>query len=123
MVVLKERRFLSGLRCDSQLANSPRWGRPDDGDKIKYYHYHAYAMLGFNKLAGNARRFKMLIGMSLQEFDLLLVKVEKMYPEERERGSPSDSDSARSGQAADSRWVCGIGRCCSCSTALVDFDD
>ena len=41
--------------------------------------------IGFNKLAGNARRFKMLIGMSLQEFDLLLVKVEKMYPEEERK--------------------------------------
>ena len=60
-------------------------GQLDDGDKIKYYHYHAYAMLGFNKLAGNARRFKMLMGMSLQEFDLLLVKVEKMYPEEERK--------------------------------------
>ena len=39
-------------------------------------------MLGFDKLASNARRFKMLMGMSLQEFDLLFVKVEKMYPEE-----------------------------------------
>ena len=37
-------------------------GRLDDGDKIKYYHYHAYAMLGFDKLAGNTRRFKMLMG-------------------------------------------------------------
>ena len=60
-------------------------GQLDDGDKIKYYHYHAYAMLGFNKLAGNARRFKMLMGMSLQKFDLLLVKVEKMYPEEERK--------------------------------------
>ena len=60
-------------------------GQLDDGDKIKYYHYHAYAMLGFNKLAGNARRFKMLMGMSLQKFDLLFVKVEKMYPEEERK--------------------------------------
>ena len=45
-------------------------------------------MLGFDKLASNARRFRMLMGMSLQEFDLLLVKVEKMYPEE-ERKRPS----------------------------------
>ena len=42
-------------------------------------------MLGFDKLAGNARRFKMLVGMSLQEFDLLFVKVEKMYPEEERK--------------------------------------
>ena len=42
-------------------------------------------MLGFDKLAGNARRFKMLMGMSLQEFDLLFVKVEKMYPEEERK--------------------------------------
>ena len=73
-------------------------------------------MLGFDKLASNARRFKMLMGMSLQEFDLLLTKMEKAYHEEERRGSPSGSDSARSGQAADSRWVCGSGYCCSCST-------
>ena len=61
-------------------------GRLDDCDKIKYYHYHAYTMLGFDKLAGNARRFKMLMGISLQEFDLLFAKVERMYPaEERKR--------------------------------------
>ena len=42
-------------------------------------------MLGFDKLASNAGRFKMLMGMSLQEFDLLFVKVEKMYPEEERK--------------------------------------
>ena len=43
-------------------------------------------MPGFDKLASNARRFKMLVGMSLQEFDLLNEKVEKVYPEaERKR--------------------------------------
>ena len=42
-------------------------------------------MLGFDKLASNARRFKMLVGMSLQEFDLLFAKVEKMYPEEERK--------------------------------------
>ena len=43
-------------------------------------------MIGFDKLASNARRFKMLMGMSLQEFDLLLTKMEKAYPgEERKR--------------------------------------
>ena len=43
-------------------------------------------MLGFDKLASNTRRFRMLMDMSLQEFDLLFVKVEKMYPEaERKR--------------------------------------
>ena len=41
--------------------------------------------IGFDKLASNARRFKMLIGMSLQEFDLLFAKVEKMYPEEERK--------------------------------------
>ena len=35
-------------------------------------------MLGFDKLASNARRFKMLMGMSLQEFDLLFTKVVKI---------------------------------------------
>ena len=39
-------------------------------------------MLGFDKLASNARRFRMLMGMSLQEFDLLFAKMEKTYPEE-----------------------------------------
>ena len=42
-------------------------------------------MLGFDKLASNARRFRMLMGMSLQEFDLLFAKVEKMYPEEERK--------------------------------------
>ena len=43
-------------------------------------------MLGFDKLASNARRFRMLMGMSLQEFDLLLTKMGKAYPgEERKR--------------------------------------
>ena len=41
-------------------------------------------MLGFDKLASNTRRFRMLMGMSLQEFDLLFVKVE-MYPEEERK--------------------------------------
>ena len=42
-------------------------------------------MLGFDKLAGSARRFKMLMGMSPQEFDLLLTKMEKAYPEEERK--------------------------------------
>ena len=43
-------------------------------------------MLSYDRLAGNARCFKALMGMSLQEFDLLFAKVEKMNPEvERER--------------------------------------
>ena len=43
-------------------------------------------MLGFEKLAKNARRFKMLMGTSLQEFDFLYPKMEKIYrEEERER--------------------------------------
>ena len=42
-------------------------------------------MPGFDKLASNARRFKMLMGMSLQKFDLLNAKVERMYPEEERK--------------------------------------
>ena len=43
-------------------------------------------MLSYAKLSGNARRFKTIMGMSLQEFDLLLAKVEKTHPEtERDR--------------------------------------
>ena len=43
-------------------------------------------MLSYTRLSGNARRFKTLMGMSLQEFDLLFAKVEKAHPEaERER--------------------------------------
>ena len=43
-------------------------------------------MLSYTKLAGNARRFKALMDMSLQEFDLLFAKVEKAHPEaERKR--------------------------------------
>ena len=62
--------------------------QPDDragSDKIKYYNNPPYAMLAFKKLAGNARRFKMLTGMSLQEFEFLLVKVERAYPEEERK--------------------------------------
>ena len=43
-------------------------------------------MLSYTKLAGNARRFKTLMGMSLQEFNLLFARVKKAHPEaERER--------------------------------------
>ena len=43
-------------------------------------------MLSYYKLAGNARRFKALMGMSTGEFDLLFAKVEKAHPEaERKR--------------------------------------
>ena len=43
-------------------------------------------MLSYTKLSGNVRRFKTLMGMSLQEFNLLFAKVEKAHPEaERER--------------------------------------
>ena len=43
-------------------------------------------MLSYTKLSGNARRFKTLMGMSLQEFDLLFAKVGKAHPgAERER--------------------------------------
>ena len=43
-------------------------------------------MPSYTKLAGNARRFKVLMGMSTGEFDLLLAKVEKAHPEaERKR--------------------------------------
>ena len=37
-------------------------------------------MLSYAKLSGNARRFRILMGMSLQEFDLLLAKVKDAYP-------------------------------------------
>ena len=39
-------------------------------------------MLGFEKLARNARGFRMLTGMSLQEFVFLFAKAEKAYREE-----------------------------------------
>ncbi len=43
-------------------------------------------MLSYTRLSGNARRFKALMGMSPQEFDLLLTKMERAHPEaERER--------------------------------------
>ena len=44
-------------------------------------------MPSYDKLAGNARRFKALVGISFQEFDLLFAKVEKMSPRRRGRGS------------------------------------
>ena len=37
-------------------------------------------MLSYTKLSGNARRFRTIMGMSLQEFDLLFAEVEKAYP-------------------------------------------
>ena len=43
-------------------------------------------MLSYTKLSGNARRFKTLMGMSLQEFDLLFAKVEKAHLRRRGRG-------------------------------------
>ena len=73
-------------------------------------------MLSYTRLSGNARRFKALMGMSLQEFDLLLTKMERAHPEaERVRLSKRPRRRAI-GAGAGSRWVCGIGRCCSCST-------
>ena len=71
-------------------------------DKIKYYNYPPYAMLAFKKLAGNARRFKMLTGMSLQEFEFLLAKVERVYPEEERKRLSKRPGSAESGPDADS---------------------
>ena len=57
-------------------------------DKIKHHSYPPYAMLAFKKLAGNARRFKMLMGMSLQEFEFLLAKVERLCHEEERKRPP-----------------------------------
>ncbi len=54
-------------------------------DKIKYYNYLLYAMLTFKKLAGNAKRFQMPMGMSLQEFEFLFAKIERVYPEEERK--------------------------------------
>ena len=72
-------------------------------------------MLGFDKLASNAGRFKMLMGMSLQEFDLLFVKVEKMYPEE-ERKRLSKRSRQREIGAGRKFVLCGSGYYCFCST-------
>ena len=63
-------------------------------------------MLGFDKLASNARRFRMLMGMSLQEFDLLLTKMEKMYPEEERRRLSKRSRQREIG--AGRRFVLGV---------------
>ena len=41
-------------------------------------------MLSYTRLSGNARRFKILMGMSLQEFDLLFAKVKDACPEAEE---------------------------------------
>ena len=59
-------------------------------------------MLRFEKIARNARRFKMLTGMSLREFDFLYAKVEKTYREEERKRPPSGPGSARSGPAVGS---------------------
>ena len=64
-------------------------------------------MLSYAKLSGNARRFKTIMGMSLQEFDLLLAKVEKTLPRDGDViGSPRGSESAQSGPGAGSRSIC-----------------
>ena len=73
-------------------------------------------MLGFDKLASNARRFRMLMGMSLQEFDLLLTKMEKAYPEEERKRLSKRLRQREIGAGRRFALVCGIGRCCSCST-------
>ena len=63
-------------------------------------------MLSYTKLSGNARRFRTIMGMSLQEFDLLLAEVEKTHPEtERDRLSKRPK-SAQSGPGAGSRLTC-----------------
>ena len=45
-------------------------------------------MLSYTKLSGNVRRFKTLMGMSLQEFNLLFAKMGKAHPG-AERRRPS----------------------------------
>ena len=73
-------------------------------------------MLSYTKLSGNARRFKALMGMSLQEFDLLFAKVEETHPE-AERGRLSKAPAgAQSGPGAGSRSTCATACCSSCST-------
>ena len=91
-------------RFDSQLADLAQPNGRARSDKIKYYNNPSYAMPAFKKLAGNTRRFKMPMGMSLQEFEFLLAKIERMYPEE-ERKRLSKRPRQR-----------GIVCCCSCST-------
>ena len=60
-------------------------------------------MLPYTRLSGSARRLKIPMGMSLQEFDLLFAKVEKAHPgAERERLSKGPTG-AQSGQGAGSR--------------------
>ena len=57
-------------------------------------------MLSHTKLSGNARRFKTLMGMSLQEFNLLFAKVEKAHPEaKRERLSKGPPQARNRGRA------------------------
>ena len=73
-------------------------------------------MLSHTKLSGNARRFKILMGMSLQEFNLLFAKVEKAHPGRRGRGSPRGPTDAQSGQGAGSRSTCATACCSSRST-------
>ena len=72
-------------RFDSQLADLAQPDGRAGSDRIKYYNYPPYAMPAFKKLADNARRFQMLMGMSLQEFEFLLVKVERLCPEEERK--------------------------------------
>ena len=60
-------------------------------------------MLSYTKLSGNARRFKTLMGMSLQEFDLLFAEVERAYPKAEGERLPRGPESAQSGPGAGSR--------------------
>ena len=78
-----------------------RW--PGKCSKIKISSDPACHMLSYTKLSGNVKRFKTLMGMSLQEFGLLFAKVEKAHPgAERERLSKGPTG-AQSGQGAGSR--------------------
>ena len=47
--------------------------------------YESHLIYAFKKLAGNARKFQMFMEMPLQEFEFLLVRVERLCPEEERK--------------------------------------
>ena len=73
-------------------------------------------MLAFKTLAGNAGRFKTLMGMFLQEFEFLLVKVERMCPEEERKRRSKQPGNVGSMPDAGSYWICETKCYCSYST-------
>ena len=96
-------------RFDSQLADLAQPNGRARSDKIKYYNNPSYVILAFKKLAGNTRRFKMPMGMSIQEFEFLLAKVEEHGAGSQDQGGhvqQAGRHGGRSGVAQNMQGPC-----------------